>query len=130
MGKLCTLCPRNCAADRARGPVGVCGQTEEIKIARAALHAWEEPCISGTKGSGAVFFSGCALHCVFCQNRKIAHGNAGRTVSGERLARIFLELQEQGAHNINLVTAGHFIPQLVPVIEEAKRQITKKLLFV
>lgn len=122
MGKLCTLCPRNCAADRARGPVGVCGQTEEIKIARAALHAWEEPCISGTKGSGAVFFSGCALHCVFCQNRKIAHGNAGRTVSGERLARIFLELQEQGAHNINLVTAGHFIPQLVPVIEEAKRQ--------
>ncbi len=88
MGKLCTLCPRNCAADRARGPVGVCGQTEEIKIARAALHAWEEPCISGTKGSGAVFFSGCALHCVFCQNRKIAHGNAGRTVSGERTISI------------------------------------------
>lgn len=122
MGKLCTLCPRNCAADRAHGTVGVCGQTEEIKIARAALHAWEEPCISGTKGSGTVFFSGCALHCVFCQNREIAHGNAGRTVSGERLVRIFLELQEQGAHNINLVTAGHFVPQLIPVIEEAKRQ--------
>lgn len=122
MEKLCTICPRNCAAERAHGDVGVCGQTEEIRVARAALHYWEEPCISGREGSGAVFFSGCALHCVFCQNRKIAQGNAGRTVSGGRLAEIFLSLQEQGANNINLVTAGHFVPQLIPVLESAKRQ--------
>lgn len=122
MEKPCTICPRNCAAERGRGDVGVCGQTEEIRVARAALHYWEEPCISGREGSGAVFFSGCALHCVFCQNRKIAQGNAGRTVSGGRLAEIFLGLQEQGANNINLVTAGHFVPQLIPAIESAKRQ--------
>lgn len=119
--KTCSICPRNCEADRAHGAAGVCGQTEEIRVARAALHYWEEPCISGREGSGAVFFSGCALRCVYCQNRKIAQENAGRTVSGERLAEIFLNLQEQGANNINLVTAGHFVPQLIPVIESAKR---------
>ena len=76
--KMCTLCPRNCAVDRAGGERGICGQTEQLKVARAALHYWEEPCISGESGSGAVFFSGCALHCVFCQNRSIANGTAGR----------------------------------------------------
>jgi putative pyruvate formate lyase activating enzyme len=91
-------------------------------VARAALHYWEEPCISGSEGSGAVFFSGCPLHCVFCQNREIAAGNAGKKISVERLAEIFLELQEKGANNINLVTAGHFAPQVIKALESSKRQ--------
>lgn len=94
--KMCTLCPRNCAVDRAGGERGICGQTEQLKVARAALHYWEEPCISGKSGSGAVFFSGCALHCVFCQNRSIANGTAGKEITKERLAEIFLELQKKG----------------------------------
>lgn len=120
--KKCTLCPRNCAVSRADGEVGICGQTEELKVARAALHYWEEPCISGTRGSGAVFFSGCALHCVFCQNHNIANKTAGKTISPERLSEIFLELQEKGANNINLVTPGHFVPQIIPALERAKEQ--------
>ncbi len=123
--KACTLCPRNCAVDRKCGETGVCGQTEELKVARAARHYWEEPCISGTEGSGAVFFSGCPLHCVFCQNREIAGGAAGKKISAERLSEIFLELQEKGANNINLVTAGHFAPQVVWALEAAKRQSLK-----
>ncbi len=119
---VCTLCPRNCGISRRPGDTGICGQTYEIKVARAALHFWEEPCISGEKGSGAVFFSGCPLHCVFCQNKSIAHGNAGKVVSTGRLAEIFLELQEQGANNINLVTAGHFAPQVAQALEAAKSQ--------
>ncbi len=119
---VCTLCPRNCGISRRPGDTGICGQTYEIKVARAALHFWEEPCISGEKGSGAVFFSGCPLHCVFCQNKSIAHGNAGKVVSTGRLAKIFLELQEQGANNINLVTAGHFAPQVAQALEAAKSQ--------
>ena len=118
----CTLCPRNCAVDRKCGGTGVCGQTAELKVARAALHHWEEPCISGTRGSGTVFFSGCALHCVFCQNRSIANGTAGKHISGERLLEIFLELQGQGAHNINLVTPGHFAPQVAAALRMAKDQ--------
>ena len=93
--KICTLCPRMCAVDRKSGERGICGQTTEIKVARAALHFWEEPCISGEMGSGAVFFSGCALHCVFCQNENIANGTAGKVISTERLGKIFLELQER-----------------------------------
>lgn len=89
-------------------------------MARAALHYWEEPCISGEEGSGAVFFSGCSLHCVFCQNRHIANGAAGKKISKERLAEIFLELQQKGANNINLVTPGHFVPQIVAALEQAK----------
>ena len=100
----CTLCPRQCHADRLSGHTGYCGQTADIKAARAALHFWEEPCISGSRGSGTVFFSGCNLKCIFCQNHNIANGNAGKVISPKRLAQIFLELQEQGAHNINLVT--------------------------
>ncbi len=119
---VCTLCPRNCGISRRPGDTGICGQTYEIKVARAALHFWEEPCISGEKGSGAVFFSGCPLHCVFCQNKSIAHGNAGKVVSTGRLAEIFLELQEQGANNINLVTPGHFVPQVAQALEAAKSQ--------
>lgn len=118
----CELCPRHCGADRTNKEVGICGQTDVIKIARAALHMWEEPCISGKSGSGTVFFSGCSLHCVFCQNDAIANGTVGREISGERLTEIFLELQENGANNINLVTAGHFLPQVVLALKRAKRE--------
>ena len=90
--------------------------------ARAALHMWEEPCISGTKGSGAVFFSGCTLRCVFCQNYEIAEGICGREITSERLEQIFLELQEQGAANINLVTATHFLPAVIPALQSARNQ--------
>lgn len=108
----CTLCPRQCHANRLAGEVGFCGQTASITAARAALHFWEEPCISGTEGSGTVFFSGCNLRCIFCQNHDIALGKKGKEISLERLADIFLELQAQGANNINLVTPTHFIPQI------------------
>lgn len=124
MNKLtdCCLCPRNCHVDRTQGKTGYCGQTDQIRAARAALHMWEEPCISGDVGSGAVFFSGCTLGCVFCQNHSIAAGSVGKTISTERLAEIFLELQDQKAWNINLVTAGHFAPQVVRALELAKGQ--------
>lgn len=122
MEKVCTLCPRNCGVDRKNGEKGICGQTTEVKVARAALHFWEEPCISGTAGSGTVFFSGCSLHCVFCQNEPIANGAVGKEITIERLAQIFLELQMQGANNINLVTPGHFIPQIREALLLAKKQ--------
>lgn len=121
MYKKCTLCPRNCAVDRENGERGVCGQTNEVKVARAALHFWEEPCISGEEGSGTVFFSGCSLHCVFCQNEEIANGTVGKVITIERLAEIFLELQEKGANNINLVTPGHFIPQIKEALVLARQ---------
>lgn len=94
----------------------------EIRAARAALHMWEEPCISGKKGSGAVFFTGCGLRCCFCQNREIAIGKSGLGISTVRLAQIFLELQEKGAANINLVTGAHYVPHVVAALEEARRQ--------
>ncbi len=118
----CVLCPRKCHANRAATQVGYCGQTDELRAARAALHFWEEPCISGTNGSGTVFFSGCNLRCVFCQNHNIALGKVGQPISNKRLAEIFLELQQKGAHNINLVTPTHFIPQIVNALEAAKLQ--------
>ena len=118
----CTLCPRNCGADRNHKQTGVCGVTSQLRVARAALHYWEEPCISGTNGSGAVFFSGCALHCVFCQNEPIAQGSAGIDISPQRLAEIFLELQEQKANNINLVTPGQYVPHIIEAVESARRQ--------
>ena len=118
----CRLCPRECGADRAQGKTGYCRMPMEPHVARAALHEWEEPCLSGTRGSGAVFFSGCTLRCVFCQNHRIAEGAAGWKVSVGRLAEIFLELQDHGAHNINLVTAGHVLPSVVQALERAKRQ--------
>ena len=116
----CNLCPRECGVDRASGQLGVCGQTEELKVARAALHYWEEPCISGEEGSGAVFFSGCPLHCVFCQNENIANGTTGKKIMVPRLSEIFLELQEKGANNINLVTPGHFVPQIIKALDRAR----------
>ena len=118
----CTLCPRMCRVDRDRGQKGYCRMDSTLRGARAALHMWEEPCISGEKGSGAVFFSGFTLGCVFCQNREIADGSCGKEISVERLSDIFLELQEKGAANINLVTASHFVLQVIPALEDAKRR--------
>ncbi len=118
----CRLCPRNCHVNRLQGETGYCGQNAGIRAARAALHFWEEPCISGENGSGAVFFSGCALGCVYCQNRQISNSSVGEQISEERLAEIFLALQDQKALNINLVTAGHFVPQTVLALQIAKNQ--------
>lgn len=116
----CLLCPRKCGINRSAGQTGVCGVSSEIKVARAALHYWEEPCISGKRGSGAVFFSGCSLHCVFCQNREISDGKAGKVISKERLSDIFMELADKGANNINLVTPGQYIPDIVWAVNDAK----------
>ncbi len=116
----CLLCPRKCGINRSTGQTGVCGVSSEIKVARAALHYWEEPGISGKRGSGAVFFSGCSLHCVFCQNREISDGKEGKVISKERLSDIFIELAGKGANNINLVTPGQYIPDIVWAVNDAK----------
>lgn len=116
----CELCPRRCRADRAAGERGVCGATDTLRLARAALHFWEEPPISGEAGSGTVFFSGCPLKCVYCQNHEISTGNFGIDVPPERLAQIMLELQDQGALNVNLVTATHYAHLLPEAIASAR----------
>ncbi len=138
----CRLCARSCGVNRMKNRAGRCGQTEELVVARAALHMWEEPCISGKEGSGAVFFVGCPLGCVFCQNRVIARGRAardessraeneishrngelpGKIITIDRLAEIFLELQGQKANNINLVTPTHYVPQIVEAVREARKK--------
>lgn len=117
----CGLCPRMCGVDRSEKR-GFCGMGEEITAAKAMLHFWEEPCVSGERGSGAVFFSGCVLRCAFCQNYDISSENAGRAVTEERLAEIFLELQARGAQNINLVNPTHFVPQILRSIKTAKKR--------
>lgn len=122
MLKDCHLCPRNCGVDRLAGQKGFCGVDAGIMVARAALHMWEEPCISGKEGSGAVFFSGCSLGCAFCQNRTISKGQNGKVITVEYLAELFLDLQAQKANNINLVTAGHFLPQVREALILAKEQ--------
>ena len=113
----CRLCPRSCGVDRTAGQRGYCGMGDRITAARAALHFWEEPPISGERGSGAVFFSGCSLGCDFCQNTEISHGKFGAEITAERLRAIFEDLIAQGAHNINLVTAAHFLPSILPALE-------------
>lgn len=118
----CTLCPRECDVDRTKGNFGFCKTGNKITCARASLHQWEEPCLSGTGGSGTVFFSGCNMGCVFCQNKEISHGGKGFEISTERLCEVFFELRDAGAHNINLVTAGHFLPQILESIKMAKNQ--------
>ena len=118
----CSLCPRQCHVNRISGKKGYCGMGSSIRAARAALHMWEEPCISGEKGSGAVFFSGCGLRCCFCQNRDIAIGDRGKEVSVERLADIFLELEQKGAANLNLVTGAHYVPQIIHALELARKK--------
>lgn len=116
----CKLCPRECGVNRLSSVHGFCKQGASLFLARAALHFWEEPCISGETGSGTVFFSGCNMQCVFCQNHEIAVSNHGKEVTGERLTEIFLELQEKGANNINLVTPTHFLPQIIISLTAAK----------
>lgn len=116
----CQLCPRRCGADRAHGHRGVCGAACELRLARAALHFWEEPPISGDAGSGTVFFSNCPLHCIYCQNARIANGTCGADVSVSRLAAIFLEQQARGALNLNLVTGTHYVPQILAALHMAR----------
>ena len=121
---LCNLCPRRCAVDRENGELGYCGQTSEIRICRAAPHFFEEPPISGTRGSGTVFFAGCSLGCVFCQNGSISRGvEAGDIVSPEALANIFLDLEQRGVHNINLVTPTHFSESVRRALEISRPKL-------
>lgn len=118
----CNLCPRECGVNRNAGEKGYCQSDDRVYVARAALHRWEEPCISGKGGSGTVFFSGCNLRCVYCQNYKISAGGAGKPVTVERLGEIFLELQEKGAENINLVTPDHYVPAVAEAVRRAKER--------
>lgn len=113
----CTLCPRRCGADRAGGQRGACGADGTLRCARAGLHQWEEPCLSGTRGSGAVFFSGCPLGCVYCQNYKISHENYGAALTPGQLAEVFRRLEAQGAHNINLVSPTPYVDQIIEALE-------------
>lgn len=113
---VCNMCPRKCGTNREK-KAGFCGMTDKIKIARAELHFWEEPCISGEKGSGTVFFSGCPLKCVYCQNSDISSGGFGKEITVQRLAEIFRELEEKGAHNINLVTPTHYSDQILEALK-------------
>ncbi len=119
---ICTLCPRLCGADRKNGNTGYCGANGSLKVARAALHMWEEPPISGEKGSGTVFFSHCPLKCVYCQNREISSGGDGLEISTERLCEIFFELKEKGAHNINLVSPTQYTDEIIAAIKMAKKK--------
>ena len=116
----CNLCPRKCSVNRLNGQLGFCSASVDIKIAKVSLHQWEEPCISGTLGSGTIFFSNCNMKCVFCQNHKISHEGIGKTVSIVHLSEIFLEQQKRGAHNINLVTPTHYVPQIIEALKLAK----------
>lgn len=119
--KSCQLCPRKCGANRTNVELGFCGSSDKIRIARSSLHHWEEPCISGEKGSGTVFFSYCTLKCVFCQNYGISTQNHGRGITEGELSECFLDLQAQDAHNINLVTPTHFVPQIISAIDIARK---------
>ncbi len=120
--KECKVCPRECGVDRTK-TTGFCRQSNKIRIARADLHMWEEPCISGTKGSGTIFFSGCSLKCIYCQNFSISNENMGYEVTKERLAELMLELQNKGAHNINLVNPTHFTPQIIECFDLIKDKL-------
>ncbi|MBQ5313227.1 MAG: radical SAM protein [Oscillospiraceae bacterium] len=117
---VCNLCPRNCNTDRS-AKVGYCKMTDTLKVSRGALHFWEEPCISGENGSGTVFFSGCNMGCVYCQNQDISHEGFGKEITVERLAEIFIELEKKSAHNINLVTPTHFAPQIVQAVKISRK---------
>lgn len=116
----CRICPRGCGVSRVDGHTGFCGADARLRVARAALHMWEEPCLSGTEGSGTVFFSGCNLRCVFCQNHSISHAEAGEFITVERLSDIYLELQASHANNINLVTPTHYVPQIIESLDLAR----------
>ncbi len=124
----CSLCPRECGADRYTG-TGFCGCGANIRAAKAYLHMWEEPCISGTRGSGTVFFSGCNLKCCFCQNYKISHENHGKSITESRLAEIFLELQRQGAHNINLVSPTPYVLQIISALDMCRGKLNIPIIY-
>ena len=124
----CSLCPRECGADRYTG-TGFCGCGANIRAAKAYLHMWEEPCISGTRGSGTVFFSGCNLKCCFCQNYKISHENHGKNITESRLAEIFLELQRQGAHNINLVSPTPYVLQIISALDMCRGKLNIPIIY-
>ena len=126
--KDCTICPRKCHIDRTKKK-GFCQSTATLKIARAALHYYEEPSISGNTGSGTIFFSGCSLRCLFCQNKEISQQNFGKEISISRLAEIMLELEKQKANNINLVTPTHFVPSIIEAIKIARKKVFLFLLF-
>lgn len=118
---VCNLCPRECGKSRGNGSVGYCGMGNDIYASKAMLHMWEEPPISGTKGSGAVFFTGCHLKCVYCQNSSIAFKSAGKSLTPGELSEVFIRLQERGAHNINLVTPTHFVPGIIKALDISKQ---------
>ncbi len=124
----CELCPRKCHTDRTVS-VGFCGESDKLRAAKAYLHKWEEPCVSGENGSGTVFFSGCSLKCVFCQNYMISSDNCGLEISVERLGEIFLELQEQGAENINLVSPTHFVPHIISALDMVKNRLNVPIVY-
>lgn len=124
----CELCPRRCKANRETG-TGFCQGGSRVKLAKAALHHWEEPCISGTRGSGTVFFSGCPLRCCFCQNHSISSENFGEEISVERLSQILLELQAQGAHNINLVNPTHYVPWILEALKLARPKLNIAIVY-
>ncbi|MBQ5316214.1 MAG: radical SAM protein [Oscillospiraceae bacterium] len=124
----CTLCPRRCGVDRTVSK-GFCGEDAGIRAAKAYLHMWEEPCISGTNGSGTVFFTGCPLKCVFCQNYAISQQGTGKELTVRELADVFLRLQYSGAHNINLVTATHFVPQILDALDMCKDELTVPVVY-
>lgn len=117
--KSCMLCPHKCGVNRYKS-VGVCGASNKLKVAYYSLHEWEEPVISGDKGSGTIFFSNCNMKCIYCQNKKISTGGYGKVISNKRLGEIMLELQERGVHNINLVTPTHYVPQIASVLHKIK----------
>lgn len=124
----CQLCPRKCLADRTKG-LGFCGCTDQIRAARAALHHWEEPCISGQRGSGTVFFSGCTLRCCFCQNHTISQENFEKELTPGQLADIFLRLQEEGAHNISLVTATQYLPRILTALDKVRHRLSLPIVY-
>lgn len=118
----CHLCPRECGVNRNQNEKGFCRETSDIMVGRADLHYWEEPCISGDNGSGTVFFAGCSLGCVYCQNHQLSRGEKGVKTTEDELSDMFLQLQNEGAHNINLVTAEHFAPGVRNAIIKAKEK--------
>ncbi len=122
MSNECYICPRRCGARRTDGEMGICGQGEEMRVSRIALHPYEEPPISGSRGSGTIFFCGCSLGCVFCQNKDISRGTpVGTVYTPLKLAECMLELESMGAHNINLVTSAHFLPKIVQTLKIARK---------
>ena len=126
--KNCILCPRKCGVDRSQKR-GFCGESDKLRAAKAYLHMWEEPCISGTRGSGTVFFTGCSLGCVYCQNGKISSGGKGYEIDAVRLGQIFLELQQKGAHNINLVTPTHFAEHIIRAVDFTRGKLNIPIVY-